>query len=85
MTSGYMTTVTDIIINEGIKFIDGFESSSTLERLSLPSTLKVVQNSFNSLYALQSLTIPDGVEVMLYCLWANRTSAFDPTEVGQGV
>lgn len=24
MTSGYMTTVTDIIINEGIKFIDGF-------------------------------------------------------------
>ena len=84
MTSGYMTTVTDIIINEGIKFIDGFESSSTLERLSLPSTLKVVQNAFNSLYALQSLTIPDGVEVMLYCLWANRTSAFDPTEVGKG-
>lgn len=44
-----------VIVGEGIKIIQNFISSSasTVQEIELPSTLKVIYNSFNNLNALQ--------------------------------
>ena len=65
-----------VIVGEGIKIIQNFISSSasTVQEIELPSTLKVIYNSFNNLNALQKITIPNGVEVIIGSFWANTTA-----------
>lgn len=66
-----------VIVGEGIKIIQNFISSSasTVQEIELPSTLKVIYNSFNNLNALQKITIPNGVEVIIGSFWANTTAS----------
>ena len=51
-----------VIVGDGIKIIQNFVSSgaSSVKEIVLPSSLRVIQNCFNNLNSLQSITIPDG-------------------------
>lgn len=84
----YLDSVTKVIVNEGIKWIYGLNDSTTVEEVVLPSTLKGMEYALNGLTNLSSLTIPDGVEVIIDSLWYTRTSYlrnayyYDTTPVG---
>lgn len=59
-----------IIINEGIKsiyntFNEATNGSSIVKKIVLPSSLKVVDNSFRALNELEELTLPEGLEVIV--------------------
>lgn len=66
-------SITKVIIGEGVESIQNLIASaaSGVEEIVLPSSLKVIQNCFNNLNKLQSITIPDGVEVIIGSFWAN--------------
>lgn len=68
-SSYYLASVQKVIVQEGIKWIYGIKGSSTVEEVVLPSTLKGMERSLNNLTGLQSVTIPDGVEVIINSLW----------------
>ena len=67
-----------VIVGDGIKVIQNFvaQSASSVKEIILPSSLKVIQNCFNNLNSLQSITIPDGVEVILGSFWANTPASY---------
>ena len=67
-----------VIVGDGIKIIQNFVSSgaSSVKEIVLPSSLRVIQNCFNNLNSLQSITIPDGVEVILGSFWANTSASY---------
>lgn len=69
----YLDSVKKVIVNEGIKWIYGLSDSSTVEEVVLPSTLKGMEYALNGLTNLSSLTIPEGVEVIIDSLWYSRT------------
>lgn len=56
-----------MIIGEGIVSVQSLisTSASSVEEIALPSSLKVIQNCFNNLNKLKSVTIPEGVEVII--------------------
>lgn len=62
-----------MIIGEGIVSVQSLisTSASSVEEIALPSSLKVIQNCFNNLNKLKSVTIPEGVEVIIGSFWAN--------------
>lgn len=66
-----------LFIGEGIESVQNIMSNSAsgLEEVVLPSSLKVIQNCFNNLNKLKSITIPDGVEVILGSFWANTVAS----------
>lgn len=69
------------IFNEGIKSIRGFYSaslagSSAMKEVQLPTTLKVLENSFNMLSNnLSELVLPQGLEVIIDCFWSDMLAA----------
>ncbi len=67
-----------VIVGDGIKIIQNFVSSgaSSVKEIVLPSSLRVIQNCFNNLNSLQSIAIPDGVEVILGSFWANTSASY---------
>lgn len=67
-----------VIVGDGIKVIQNFiaQSASSVKEIVLPATLKVIQNCFNNLNSLESIIIPDGVEVILGSFWANTTASY---------
>ena len=80
------TSARTVIFAEGIKFIsyfgiDGIASPGTpgsLENVVLPSTLKIIQNSFNAFNNVRSFDIPDGVEIILQSFWGhNNIGTYD--------
>lgn len=62
-----------MIIGEGIVSVQSLiaTSASSVEEIALPSSLKVIQNCFNNLNKLKSVTVPEGVEVIIGSFWAN--------------
>ncbi len=66
-----------VIIGEGIESIQNIISSSAsgVTEVVLPSSLRVIQNSFNNLNKLTSITIPEGVEVIIGSFWANTATS----------
>ena len=64
-----ITNAYKIIINEGVKYLNSFNGMTQLEEVELPSSLKIIEESFWSLTSLKSLTIPNGVEVIIDCFW----------------
>lgn len=62
------TALKKVIVQEGIKYIRGFSSSSGTSGVTsfeLPSTLKIIQNCFNNLnITKESVNIPNGVEAI---------------------
>ena len=69
------------IFNEGIESIRGFYSaslagSSAMKEVQLPTTLKVLENSFNMLSNnLSELGLPEGLEVIIDCFWSDMLAA----------
>ena len=69
------------IFNDGIKYITGFYSGeslagSAIKEVYLPSTLKVLENSFNIVNGeLESLELPAGLEVIIDCFWGDAIIA----------
>lgn len=63
------------IFNEGIEYITNFYSTrsggaSAMKEVRLPSTLKVLEDSFNMpSTALSELILPEGLEVIIDCFW----------------
>lgn len=69
----YLDSLQKVIVQEGIKWINGIYGSSTVEEVVLPSTLKGLERALNGLVNLKSLTIPDGVEVIINSLFYYRS------------
>ncbi len=69
--------LTNVIVQEGVEVIRGFSSVnglSTVTSFKLPSTLRLIQDSFNNLNINEnSVVIPDGVEAIYNSFWAKST------------
>ena len=52
-------------------------TACTVKEISLPSTLKVIINCFNNLNALESVELPEGVEVIIGSFWANCNAGWN--------
>ena len=69
------------IFNEGIESIRGFYATSlagrsAMKEVQLPSTLKVLEDSFNMLgNNLSELVLPQGLEVIIDCFWSDMLAA----------
>ena len=72
------------IFNEGIESIRGFYSaslagSSAMKEVQLPTTLKVLEDSFNMLgNNLSELVLPEGLEVIIDCFWSDMLATANP-------
>lgn len=68
------TVLTNVIVQEGVEVIRGFSSVnglSTVTNFKLPSTLRLIQDSFNNLNINEnSVVIPEGVEAIYNSFWA---------------
>lgn len=69
------------IFNEGIEYITNFYSTrsggtSAMKEVQLPSTLKVLEDSFNMVSNnLSELILPEGLEVIIDCFWSDMLAA----------
>lgn len=72
------------IFNEGIESIRGFYSaslagSSAMKEVQLPTTLKVLEDSFNMPgNNLSELVLPEGLEVIIDCFWSDMLATANP-------
>lgn len=72
------------IFNEGIESIRGFYSasfagSSAMKEVQLPTTLKVLEDSFNMMgNNLSELVLPEGLEVIIDCFWSDMLATANP-------
>lgn len=72
------------IFNEGIESIRGFYAASyggpsAMKEVRLPSTLKVLEDSFNMpSTALSELILPEGLEVIIDCFWRDMLATTNP-------
>lgn len=72
------------IFNEGIESIIGFYATSlagrsAMKEVQLPSTLKVLEDSFNMLSNnLSELGLPEGLEVIIDCFWSDMLATTNP-------
>ena len=73
------SVIEKLIIGEGISIIQNINASTacTIKEISLPSTLKVIINCFNNLNKLQTVEIPQGVEVIIGSFWANCNASWN--------
>lgn len=71
-------SIKKLIIGEGIVTIQSINAdASAVEEIVLPSSLKVIQNCFNNLNRLKSITIPEGVEVIIGSFWTNTITGWN--------
>ena len=72
------------IFNEGIESIRGFYAASyggpsAMKEVRLPSTLKVLEDSFNMpSTAISELILPEGLEVIIDCFWSDMLATTNP-------
>lgn len=72
------------IFNEGIESIRGFYAASyggpsAMKEVRLPSTLKVLEDSFNMpSTAVSELVLPEGLEVIIDCFWSDMLATTNP-------
>lgn len=77
-----------VIFNEGIESVIGFYSTNGFMNASqnmkviFPSTLKVLEDSFNGIN-VTSLTLPEGLEVIIDCFWSDILATGASRENGQ--
>lgn len=73
------SVIQKLIIGEGVSIVQNINSASacTVKEISLPSTLKVIINSFNNLNALESIELPYGVEVIIGSFWAKCNAGWN--------
>ena len=66
-------SLTKILFADGIEYISGLQMSnnrSLVEEISLPKTLKVLENSLWGFSNLNELILPQGLEVIIDCFWS---------------
>ena len=69
------------IFNEGIESIRGFYAASlagrsAMKEVQLPSTLTILEDSFNMLgHNLTGLILPEGLEVIIDCFWSDMLAS----------
>ena len=72
------------IFNEGIESIKGFYAASyggpsAMKEVRLPSTLKVLEDSFNMpSTAISELVLPERLEVIIDCFWSDMLATTNP-------
>ena len=72
------------IFNEGIESIIGFYAASlagrsAMKEVQLPSTLTILEDSFNMLgHNLTGLILPEGLEVIIDCFWSDMLATTNP-------
>lgn len=72
------------IFNEGIESIRGFYAASlagrsAMKEVQLPSTLTILEDSFNMLgHNLTGLILPEGLEVIIDCFWSDMLATTNP-------
>lgn len=73
------SVIEKLIIGEGVSIVQNINSTTacTVKEISLPSTLKVIINCFNNLNALESVELPEGVEVIIGSFWAKCNAAWN--------
>ena len=67
-------SLTKILFADGIEYISGLQMSnnrSLVEEISLPKTLKVLENSLWGFSNLNELILPQGLEVIINCFWSD--------------
>lgn len=72
-----LTSVDTLLIAEGIEYISELQitdGTSMIETIRLPSTLKVLEKSLWRFTNLKSLTLPEGLEVIIDCFWRDYSS-----------
>lgn len=64
--------VNTVIVDEGIKFIENFINTTvfSFDKLILPKSLRVMQNCFNGFKKQEDIVVPEGVEQIINCFWA---------------
>lgn len=71
------TNLNTIIVQEGVEVIRGFSSvngKSTVEKIKLPNSLRLIQDSFNNLNLTKdTVTIPANVEGIYNSFWKGGT------------
>lgn len=79
LSSSNGSSIKTLIIGEGIKSIQGIngDNPTTLEDVSLPSSLKVIQNCFNNCAKLKGIIIPDGVEAIIGSFFAETNASYN--------
>lgn len=70
-TTNNCDSVVYVSFADGIKYINQFQSSTKLETVKMPSTLKVLEKSFWNMKNLKSLELPDGLEIIIDSLWGD--------------
>lgn len=72
----YLPEAEKLIVNEGVKGVIDLGGALNLKvkELSLPSSLKVIENSFNSFAKLESVELPEGLEVLIDSFWSEYCS-----------
>ena len=72
------------IFNEGIESIRGFYAASlagrsAMKEVQLPSTLTILEDSFNMLgHNLTGLILPEGLEAIIDCFWSDMLATTNP-------
>ena len=68
-----ISKVSKVLVGEGIRYINNLSGdASTLAQnteVVLPSTTKILENSFNYLSANSKISIPEGTEVIMNSFW----------------
>ena len=82
LRSDYIGPASTIIYQEGIKAITnnrGEEANyqPSITDISLPSTLIIIEDSFNYIHLLRDIDIPDNVEVILSSFWKGTGTPYD--------
>ena len=72
----YLPEAEKLIVNEGVKGVIDLGGALNLKvkELSLPSSLKVIENSFNSFAKLESVELPESLEVLIDSFWSEYCS-----------
>ena len=72
-----------LILGEGIKLVKGLNGvgASKMKEVSLPSTLKIIDNSFSNMPLLRGIEIPEGVEIVIGSFFTNTVAAQDRYKV----
>ena len=82
LRSDYIGPASTIIYQEGIKAITnnrGEEANyqPSITDISLPSTLIIIEDSFNYIHLLRDIDIPDNVQVILSSFWKGTGTPYD--------
>ncbi len=71
------TALKKVVVQEGVKFIRGFSSTSgtsSVHEISLPSSLRIMQDCFNNMNLTKdSVKIPEHVEAIYDCFFKGAT------------